>query len=109
MNEPQERMAGETVDPDADFERLKAASLSLAVILAEATQSPSKQTSVGLCQIEGIYDAISEAMLGFAWLRDEVIGTERGNSLLAQLEAGLPDDEKAILAQLFQTPALKAD
>ena len=109
MAETREQMVEETVDPDADFERLKTASLSLAVILAEAAQSPNKQTVVGLRQIEGIYDAISEAMLGFAWLRDEVVGAERGNSLLAQLESGLPDDEKAMLAQLFQTPALKAD
>ena len=99
----------DTVDPDIDFERLKAASLSLAVILAEAARSPTKQTVVGFSQVEGIYNAISEAMLGFAWLRDEVVGVERGDSLMAQLEQGLQEDEKKMLMQLFKTPALKAD
>lgn len=108
-NASQQLMSEESVDPDVDFERLKTACLGLAVILAEARLSPTKQTTVGHKQIECIYDAVSEAMLGYAWLRDEVIGAERGNSLLAELEAGLPEDEKAMLAQLFGKPALKAD
>lgn len=101
--------AGETVDPDVDFERLKAASLGLAVILAEAARSATKQTLVGFSQIEGIYEALSDGMLGYAWLRDELVGAERGNSLMAELEAGLPEDEKRMLSQLFDAPALKAD
>lgn len=62
-----------------------------------------------MSQIEGIYEAISDAMLGYAWLRDEVVGAERGNSLLAELEKGLPPDEVMMLAQLLEAPAFKAD
>jgi hypothetical protein len=102
-------MDEEFVDPDIDFDRLKAASLSLAIILAEAAQSPTKQTVVGCSQIQGVYDAVSEAMLGYAWLRDELIGAERGNSLLAQLAQGLSENEKAMLTHLLVMPAFKAD
>lgn len=97
------------VDPDVDFEKLKSASLALAVILAEAASSPDKQAVVGLAQIEGIYDAISDGMLGYAWLRDEVIGAARGSSLLADLEAGLSDDDQRLLTRMFSTPGLRAD
>lgn len=97
------------VDPDVDFEKLRSASLALAVILAEAARSPDKQAVVGQAQIESIYDAISDGMLGYAWLRDEVIGAERGNSLLAELEAGLSDDDQRLLTRMFSTPGLRAD
>lgn len=99
----------EPVYPDLDFERLKSASLGLAVILAETARSSTGQTVVGRAQIESLYDAISDAMLGYAWLRDEVIGEERGDSLLAQLEAGFPDDERQALATLLFEPGVKAD
>lgn len=105
----EETESDDSVDPDADFERLKSASLGLAVILAEAAGSPTRQALVGLSQIEAIYNAISDAMLGYAWLRDEVIGSERGNSLFAELEAGLSDDDQRHLRQMFTIPALRAD
>ncbi|MGI4817950.1 MAG: hypothetical protein ACRYFE_05465 [Janthinobacterium lividum] len=104
-----EDLVHDPVDPDVDFERLKDATLGLAVIMVEAKTSPTQQTLVGLKQIQDIYDALSDGMLGYAWLRDEVVGADRGDSLLAKLEAGLADDEEAILKQLFGSPALNAD
>ena len=105
----EQSIADEPVDPDVDFERLKAASLSLAVILVEAAQSPNGQAVVGFSQIKGIHEALSDAMLGYAWLRDEVVGAERGDSLMAQLEEGLSQDDEKMLTHLFTAPALKAD
>lgn len=105
----EQNTAEEPIDPDVDFERLKAASLSLAVIMTEAAQSPTKQTIVGLSQIQGIYEALSDVMLGYAWLRDEVVGSERGDSLMAQLEEGLSQNDRMMMDHLFKAQALKAD
>jgi hypothetical protein len=99
----------EAVDPDEDFERLWSATIGLAAIMAEAAHSPTRQAMVGFSQIEGIYIQLSEAMLGYAWLRDEVVGAHRGDSLLERLETGLTEKDKKVLTGLFGTPALKAD